>query len=668
VNVPVIAMATAAGITLHAALTHGSVGLGRRPRDAVRIAFAIEALSVAAGSLALVAMYSATTPETHVAVTKWVFFPAEVVWVASTVWMVAFYADVRPLRWLVALSAGFGAVLLVNAMLPFGLMHGELDGIRSAALGGAHLTVTSAPSPHPLDVVTEALVVGAFVFMFIAVWRVYRRGEQKKAILVGLAVVLFTLATAVDKLADYGVVSSLYLTQLSFVVVVLAVGTGLRRDSLRAEARLKTDRAFLRSLVDERVSELGEANERLELEARERLATEGSLRRRVAELDGLQRISRTLAERGDMAAALDAAALEIAALLEARYARIDLPDGEAACAGRSEEDCEPATIGQAESDAEVGWSDLARAIDLREPAVFDGPEWAGLSTATRAHVVPEGIDHLLAVPLAARGSLFGVLSVGRDTGAAFSPGEMRLAATVAASLAAAVENERLHEKQTRQAAEDERQRLARDLHDAVTQTIYSAALIAEALPVVWERAPSEALVNLGRLRRLVRAALAEMRTLLFELRPAALLDAPLETSLSHLVDSLAGKIQAPIDLRADAVVLSPEVKIVLYRVTQEAFSNIAKHARATEVGVLVDADDQGRVTLQVRDDGRGFDPREIGSAGMGLHIMRERVDGIGGALAIDSAPDRGTTITVVCPRPAERLSTREEDRELSTAH
>ena len=97
------------------------------------------------------------------------------------------------------------------------------------------------------------------------------------------------------------------------------------------------------------------------------------------------------------------------------------------------------------------------------------------------------------------------------------------------------------------AAEEERQRLARDLHDAVTQTIYSAALIAEALPAVWERDPGAGLSNLGRLQRLVRAALAEMRTLLFELRPAALEATPLEALLGRLGDALAGQIKGRVE-------------------------------------------------------------------------------------------------------------------------
>ena len=255
----------------------------------------------------------------------------------------------------------------------------------------------------------------------------------------------------------------------------------------------------------------------------------------------------------------------------------------------------------------------------------------------------------MVVPLMAKGTTLGTLSVAREKDPPFSDDERRLAETVAGDLAAAVENERLHERQTRLAAEEERQRLARDLHDAVTQTIYSAALIAEALPAVWERDPSAGLSNVGRLQLLVRAALAEMRTLLFELRPAALEATPLEALLGQLGDALAGHIKGQVSIRvADDIPLSSATRLVFFRVTQEAFNNIAKHARATAVDVECVADD-GVVCLCIRDDGVGFDPGAVGPESMGLRIMRERLDQAGATLEIESAPGRGTTITAVCP-------------------
>jgi len=442
---------------------------------------------------------------------------------------------------------------------------------------------------------------------------VHRRNERGKAGIVTAFLLVFLVAGVLDTLQNYGVLSDLYFTQLSFVVLVLAVNVGLRQESLRQEDGLLANRAHLESLVEQRVKDLDEANARLALESQGRLATAESLRRRVAELDALQRISRTLASRRDLATALDQAALEIAALLTAEHAHVDLAGGP------------PATA--------------------------------------------EGAGHLLVVPLVAKDVTLGALRVARDQGAPFSDDERRLAEMVAGDVAAAVESERLHEMQTRQAAEEERQRLARDLHDAVTQTLYSATLIAEALPAVWEREPSAGLSNLARLQRLVRAALAEMRTLLFELRPAALAATPLGVLLDRLGDALSGQIEGPVTVRAaDDIPLSSAARLVFYRVTQEACNNIAKHARATEVEVECVTAGDGVVSLSVRDDGRGFDPGAVEPDRMGLRIMRERLDSVGASLEIVSAPGRGTTITAAWPGLAQSRTPAEAEYERSTTH
>jgi len=604
VNVPVIAMAMAAGISIDAALSHGLVGVRRRPRDAVRITFAVLALAVAAGALAIVVMYTTDSPRTHYGVMKWVFFPAGLVSWMAAVWLVAFYTGVRPLRWLLAGSAGFCVLIFVDLLLPYGVLNREVGSIASVHMAGADVSVMAAPSPHPIYYLVSALELAAFVFMFSAAWRVHRRGERGKAWLVGAGLLLFLVAGVLDSLQDYGVLRDLYFTQLSFVILVLGVSVALREESLREEAGLLANRAHLEALVEQRVKDLDEANARLALESQERLAAAESLRRRVAELDGLQRISRTLADRVDLVTALDQAALEIAVLLAADRAQIDLA----------------------------------------------GSEPAALESAA----------HLLVVPLSAKGASLGALTIARDQGAPFSYEERRLAETVADDVAAAVVNERLHERQTRQAAEEERQRLARDLHDAVTQTIYSAALIAEALPAVWEREPSAGLTNLVRLQRLVRAALAEMRTLLFELRPAALEATPLDALLERLGDALGAQVNGPVSVRtADDVLLSSDTKLVFYRVTQEAFNNIAKHARASAVDVECVVDGDGVVSLCVRDDGRGFDPGGVGHDSMGLRIMRERLEGVGASLEVDSQPGRGTTITAVWPGLAQSATSRD---------
>jgi signal transduction histidine kinase len=276
-----------------------------------------------------------------------------------------------------------------------------------------------------------------------------------------------------------------------------------------------------------------------------------------------------------------------------------------------------------------------------------------LPLETGEHVSAPGLRQALLVPLIGRSDPVGVLSLvrGNDGKDAFSDRDMRLTQMVADSFAIAVENDRLHLLERQQAADRERDRLARDLHDAVTQSIYSASLIAEALPAVWERSSDEGLKNLERLRILVRGALSEMRTLLFELRPSTLQHADLYMLVEHLANALAGQTQIPVDVRMQEEARLPvEVKITLYRVAQEAFSNIAKHARASRVSISLGTDHE-QVVMRIEDDGCGFDQSAVPSGHMGIQIIRERLDQIGAALLIDSAVGRGTTVTVVWPRP-----------------
>jgi signal transduction histidine kinase len=292
----------------------------------------------------------------------------------------------------------------------------------------------------------------------------------------------------------------------------------------------------------------------------------------------------------------------------------------------------------------------------------DTAAWPHLPEEVRRQAAAEGLGYVLAAPLVASSGPAGALVIARDRdGGPFSAEEQQLARTAGEALAAVIEIDRLYRKATKQAAAEERQALARDLHDAVTQSIYSATLIAEALPAVWERDPADGARNLERLRRLVRAALAEMRTLLFELRPAALEAAPLDALLERLGDALGGQMQIEVDLEVDDVDLPPDVKIVFYRITQEAFSNIAKHARASSASARVLAVGDG-ATLTVQDDGRGFDPAAVPSDGhMGLQIMNERLQRVAGTLTVESSPGAGTTIRATWPstasaeRPLERM-------------
>jgi len=196
------------------------------------------------------------------------------------------------------------------------------------------------------------------------------------------------------------------------------------------------------------------------------------------------------------------------------------------------------------------------------------------------------------------------------------------------------------------AAAEERNRLARDLHDAVSQTLFSASLIADVLPRIWERNPQEGQKRLAELRQLTRGALAEMRTLLLELRPAALEEADFSHLLQQLGESISGRTRIPVAVKIDGECMaSSRVKIAFYRIAQEALNNVAKHSGATRADVQLVCSGSG-VTLTISDNGRGFDVNMSSQKSLGLGIIRERALEIGAAVKITSQPGQGTKIAV----------------------
>jgi signal transduction histidine kinase len=197
-----------------------------------------------------------------------------------------------------------------------------------------------------------------------------------------------------------------------------------------------------------------------------------------------------------------------------------------------------------------------------------------------------------------------------------------------------------------QATEAERSRLARELHDVITQLLFSINLVAGSLARLWRKDPEMAERTTKELQRLTRGALSEMRTLLRELRPHTIADTDLATLIIHLSEGLAARQDIPADIHAKMVDSLPtEVHIAMYRIAQEAMNNIAKHANASSLVVDLTGT-ESRVALRIVDDGYGFDDTVASSGGMGMDIMRERAIEVGALLVVSSEQDVGTEIEV----------------------
>mgnify|MGYP005842121631 FL=1 len=263
---------------------------------------------------------------------------------------------------------------------------------------------------------------------------------------------------------------------------------------------------------------------------------------------------------------------------------------------------------------------------------------------------------LLGVPLIIKDEVYGGIVLYYSEPREFSTEDIELAKAFGDQAALAIENARLRVRAEQAAAEAERSRLARDLHDAVTQTLFSASLIAEVLPRLWERNPEEGRRRLEELRQLTRGALAEMRTLLLELRPTALMEASLSDLLRQLAEAIRGRARVPVEVSIEGQAELPqEVRVGLYRIAQEALNNVAKHSGASWAKVELRCEG-GRVELRVVDDGRGFDIERISSDHLGLSIMRERAEAIGATLEIDSRLGQWTEVKAVWQHTGERES------------
>ncbi|MBN2005846.1 MAG: GAF domain-containing sensor histidine kinase [Anaerolineae bacterium] len=259
---------------------------------------------------------------------------------------------------------------------------------------------------------------------------------------------------------------------------------------------------------------------------------------------------------------------------------------------------------------------------------------------------PEHIRSFVHVPIVVEGQVFGIFSVNYNNVRIFGDEDLRLILSLAQRAALAIENAQLYEQAQQAATLEERQRLARELHDAVTQTLFSASLIADVLPRLAKINPEEAERRIRELRDLTRGALAEMRTLLLELRPSAIAESSIDDLLHQLGEAMTGRarvqVNVSIAMRHD---LPVNVKVALYRIAQEALNNIAKHANATHVTISLRSTPMG-IELRICDDGIGFDVAQRLPDNLGLSIMRERAEAIGAQIAITSQSGQGSQICV----------------------
>jgi signal transduction histidine kinase len=260
----------------------------------------------------------------------------------------------------------------------------------------------------------------------------------------------------------------------------------------------------------------------------------------------------------------------------------------------------------------------------------------------------EGIELVVSTPLTVKGETVGILNLGCPALRDVTPEELSLLTAIGHQIGVAVENAHLYRQAQKLAVVEERNRLARDLHDSVTQTLYGTSLCAEAAARQLSLGNVDMAVgHLQEIQASTQETLREMRRLIFELRPAILTSGGLEAALRARLEAVEERVGLVTELSGPGNGrLNPDVEAALYRVAQEALNNTLQHAHARRVTVSLEHAD-GHVTMEIVDDGAGFDPEAAQEGGgLGLCGMQERVARLGGTFALHSRPGEGTRIKV----------------------
>jgi len=291
---------------------------------------------------------------------------------------------------------------------------------------------------------------------------------------------------------------------------------------------------------------------------------------------------------------------------------------------------------------------LQQLMDIGKPlAIADtttSPMWIGFPDLDWVH------SNVIA-PIRSNGKILGFVSLDSATPGYFTQAHAERLQSFADQAAIAIQNARLLDRAKQAAVLAERNRLAHELHDTISQTLWSISLISERLPIIWDHNQEKGRESLITVHELAQNALEEMRMLLLELHPSTLMDVKLGDLIRQAAETVGSRIGLDISVHIEKQdTLTPEVHFTLYRVVQEALNNIARHALASHVEIIFNSD-SGHVELTIQDDGLGFEPAGVGPTHLGLRIMKDRIQNIGGTLEVISNKGAGTLIKIMWITP-----------------
>ena len=416
---------------------------------------------------------------------------------------------------------------------------------------------------------------------------------------------------------------------------------------IEAEAELQSTLEDLDERVRERTSELSRANQTLRREVEERVRLEAQERAQRSHAEALRDTAAAVARSLQLDDVIEQVLIGVERLCDHERSYVAFYDNEGVLELAGERYPGRPDRGAPEPHTRVtdplgGWSPP-------EETGEDGS--SGAAAGGRAAM--SKVNGAVVLPLEAAERALGCLVIEPRQGQDLSDSDVDRLAILADQASSAISNSRSLVMARSLAALEERQSLANDLHDSVSQTLWTATLLAETLARASDLS-AEQRDRAGRLHALTAGALSEMRTLLLELRPSVIEETPFADLIQQLVSAFESRRRAKCVVHLDREVEPlPTVKVALYRILQESLNNVSRHADAESVHISVEV--TGDVLeMRVRDDGEGF---EMGSASehFGLRIMAERAEAIGASLHVDSRLGEGTTVSVSVPGVMELL-------------
>jgi PAS domain S-box-containing protein len=369
-------------------------------------------------------------------------------------------------------------------------------------------------------------------------------------------------------------------------------------------------------------------------------------RRHHTTADALREIAATLHQSLDLDSVLDCIMENIERVVAYRFANIMLIEGELATVRRSRGYRSSETVQLNAMRIPIQEVPALQLMWQKQSAIVISDTYdVGRVCATPSEF--SRVRSYVGAPIISNGNVIGFLNLESDQANDFEKKHGKRLRAFTEHAALAIYNAQIAKKLQQMAVLEERQRIASDLHDTVTQTLFSINMIADALPHLWTRSPAQVPEQLATIRQQTQIVLSEMRTMLFELRPDTLVGVKLHTLVEQLVKMLTSRTQIAVSFEwagEDHFAINETHKIGFYRIIQETINNIIKHSQATTVEIVGKLSNDGAL-LVIRDNGRGFDVMETHS-GLGLRVMRERAEAIGIHLSIASNIGQGTQIVL----------------------